>query len=76
MTSGTTPNVNVSWTDNDGGNWTTPRVITPQVVGAHQARAFTNCLGSSVERQYEIMITDPVKVALIDAYLDVTPGVA
>ena len=76
VTSGNTPQINVSWTDNDGTNWTTPRVITPQVVGTNQAAAFCNRMGSSAERQYEIMISDPVKVALVDAYLDVTPGTA
>lgn len=74
VTAGNTPNINLSWSDNDGANWTTPRVITPQVVGNNQAHAFTNRLGSSAERQYEIMISDPVKVALVDAYIDVTPG--
>jgi hypothetical protein len=59
---------------NDGGySWSTNEIWqTFGKVGARLSRVRFNKLGMSRDRVFEISITDPVRVILVDARLDVT----
>lgn len=60
---------------NDGANtWPGVRQVGLGLVGQYDTRVRFPALGSAVDRVFELVITDPVRVAIAAAYLDVTPG--
>lgn len=70
-----TPEVTLDWSDDGGHTWNNPRTTVPSVQG-HAGRVIFRRLGKSRDRVFRVSIEDPVKVALIDAYLRMTPGFA
>lgn len=70
---GTAPTVFLDWSDDDGTTWSTQRSKAPSVSGK-KGRVFFSRLGSARQRIYRTTIIENVKVAITDAYLDVTPG--
>lgn len=62
-------------TSDDGGHsWSNERTQTMGAIGEFKARAnFARC-GRSRDRIFEISGTDPVKVALLGAYVDIEEG--
>jgi hypothetical protein len=65
----------VARTSNDGGHsWGNERYQTMGLIGQYKARAnFSRC-GRSRDRVFEVSGTDPVKVALLGAYIEVREG--
>jgi len=73
----TNPTVSLRWSNDHGSTWNTAitRPIGPYAAGASsQVRVRWNLLGSARDRVYEVYGTDAVNIALMEAYLDVTPG--
>jgi hypothetical protein len=62
------------WSDDGGMTWSREAARSAGEIGATTARAIWRRLGRSRSRVYQVVITDPVKVALLDAYLDITAG--
>jgi hypothetical protein len=72
---GPLPQVTLDFSDDDGTSWSTPRTRTPsRPTNKAKSRVYWMRLGQSRERAYRITITDPVKVAITDALLELTPG--
>lgn len=71
---GTAPAVALDWSDDDGATFTAPRPRPPSISGAKKGRVIWRRLGSSRDRIYRVTISDPVKVAIADAFLTATPG--
>ena len=63
----------VDWSDDDGTTWSTQRSKAPSISGK-KGRVIFNRLGSARNRIYRTTIIENVKVAITDAFLDVTPG--
>ena len=72
---GSDPDVSLDWSDDDTDTWSAVRTRAPSKANK-TGRVIFNRLGSSRDRIYRVTISDPVKVAILDAYLNpqLTPG--
>lgn len=70
---GTTPQVILDWSNDDGDTWSAQKPKSPSMTG-RKGRVIWNRNGSARDRIYRVMVKDPVKVAITDALVDVTPG--
>ena len=68
---GSLPEVTMDYSDDGGYTWVTPKTITPSLNGRN-GRVIYRRLGRSRDRIFRITIDDPVKIALVDAYLKMT----
>ena len=68
---GSDPKIMLSYSDDGGRSWSQGRWRSAGRIGARQQQAVWYQLGMSRQRAYEITITDPVKIALLGAYLEV-----
>jgi hypothetical protein len=66
-------NPSLDWSVDGGNTYNTPRTTTSQAAGAFARYDFRR-LGRSRDRVYRVTITAAVKVAIVDAFLDVIPG--
>ena len=73
-TQGTNPQVSIRWSDDGGHTWSNEYWTEIGAIGKRKTRAIWRRLGMSRDRVYEIKISDPVKVVLIGAELDVEEG--
>lgn len=65
------PEVTMDYSDDGGYTWVTPKTITPSLSGRN-GRVIYRRLGRSRDRIFRVTIDDPVKIALVDAYLKMT----
>lgn len=72
---GSDPQVSLRWSDDGGFNWSNAHTRSLGAIGARKDRVFWNNLGMARDRVYEVSGSDPVKTALIDAYVTVEGGV-
>lgn len=72
---GSDPQMWLSWTTDDEvfGN---KHLLSIGKKGERRIRAYRNRLGSARNRAYKWTITDPVRVAIYGAYVDITPGIS
>lgn len=66
------PQLFLSWSDDGGHQYGTPRTLNMGRPGARKKRAIAWRLGSSRDRVYEISTNDPL--AIVDGYLEASPG--
>ena len=71
---GSDPQVMMRFSDDGGHTWSTTRQASIGAVGQRITRVKFNRLGRSRDRVYEIVVSDPVKLAIVDAYLEVSRG--
>jgi hypothetical protein len=71
---GEDPQAMLRFSDDGGHTWSNDKWTGFGAIGQTKKRALWRRLGASRDRVYEITITDPVKVAIIGADLDVQPG--
>lgn len=71
---GTDPQIMLKFSDDGGHSWSNEKWTTAGKIGRHKYRAEWRRLGSSRDRVYDITITDPVKVVLIGAELEIMKG--
>ena len=67
------PKVHLRWSDNNG-KWSSWHSRNLGSMGPSTKRLFWRGLGSSTERVYELRITDPVDVVLVDCYANIKKG--
>ena len=67
---GVDPQAMLQWSDDGGHTWGNEHWTTIGALGKYKNRAIWRRLGKSRDRVYKLTITDPVKVAMIGAYLD------
>jgi hypothetical protein len=75
-TQGTDPQVMLQWSDDGGHTWSNERWADIGKIGKRRTRVIWRRLGSSRDRVYRVMVSDPIKVVLIGAELDVEEGAA
>lgn len=68
---GSDPVAMLRWSDDGGHTWSNQRTVPIGKAGQYKARARFTRLGQSRDRVYELSISDPVKVTLISANLNV-----
>lgn len=75
---GSQPKVMLDWSDDGGHTWSSERWALADAssgqIGEYKTRVIWRRLGSSRDRVFRVKITDPVKVRLIGAYVDVERG--
>jgi len=73
---GSAPQVMLRWSDDGGHTWNGERQVSMGRVGQYGARVIFRRLGMTLklrDRVYEISGTDPVKVAIMGAELQISP---
>jgi hypothetical protein len=68
---GDDPQVMVRWSDDGGHTWTDEQWTSAGRIGAYTTRAVWRRLGRARQRTFQVVISDPVKVAIVTAYLEV-----
>lgn len=64
----------LEWSDDGGQTWTSPRSAGIGAAGAYTKRVIWRRLGDTRDRVYRVTITGQTKIALINAYLNLTGG--
>ena len=71
--SGGIPQISLRFSDDGGFSWNNPVMMSAGAIGQYRFRIERRQLGRSRDRVFEISGTDPVQIAIIDAYLDLVP---
>jgi hypothetical protein len=71
---GSDPELMLRFSDDGGHTWSQEYRVSAGPKGEYRKRAIWRRLGTSRDRVYEITISDPIKVAWLDAYLTLTKG--
>lgn len=74
LAAGGIPKVMLRWSDDGGATWGNEIEMSTGALGEYKFRVMASRLGVSRNRCFEIRITDPIPVALIEAYLKVRQG--
>ena len=68
------PQAMLRWSDDGGRTFGNEHWVTLGKQGEYRKRAVFRRLGRSRNRVFELVITDPIKVTIIDAYADINGG--
>lgn len=71
---GSDPQIMLRWSDDGGHTWSHEHWKPMGKKGEYNTRAIWRRLGRSRDRIFEVKITDPVKVSLIGAHIEVSAG--
>ena len=71
---GSAPQAMLRWSDDGGFTWSNELWVGLGRMGERRARALWRRLGKGLDRVFEVTITDPVRVAIVDAVLSVESG--
>jgi hypothetical protein len=71
---GSDPKVILTWSDDGGHTWSNERYADAGKLGNRKTRVKWRRLGMSRDRVYRVKITDPVKVVLIGAEIELEEG--
>ena len=74
LESGTDPLVYLTYSDDGGHSYITPREASLGVVGQRKNRVMWARLGNSRDRVYKVFGSEPVKTVLMGGYIDVDVG--
>ena len=70
---GADPQMMLRYSDDGGHTWSNELLSSVGKIGEYFARAVWRRLGFTRDRVFEVSVTDPVKVVLINAHVDATP---
>jgi len=71
---GSDPQIMLRWSDDGGHTWSNEHWHSMGPLGEYSRRAIWRRLGQSRNRVYEVVIADPVKRVIVDAWADVEAG--
>jgi hypothetical protein len=71
---GSDPQIMLRYSDDGGHTWSSELWVSAGALGNYAHRAIWRRLGRSRDRIFEIIYSEPTKVALVNAYLDVSGG--
>jgi len=71
---GIDPKIMMQFSDDGGHSWSNEKWSDIGQIGAFKARAIWRRLGQSRDRVYRLTISDPIKVTLLNAQIDVMSG--
>jgi hypothetical protein len=75
-TQGANPQAMLRWSDDGGYSWSNEHWRDIGKIGERNKRIIWRRLGSARDRVFELKITDPVKVAIIGAQIELVQGVS
>lgn len=70
---GSDPQVWIEYSDDAGRTWTDPDYVPLGKIGEYTARVFLRRLGAARNRVYRVGMSDPVRTAIIQAFVDAEP---
>lgn len=70
----TQPQAMLRWSDDGGSTWSNEHWTTIGALGKYQNRAIWRRLGTARDRVFEVVVTDPVKTAIVSANLKMSGG--
>lgn len=73
---GTDPQGVLTWSDDGGHTWSNERQASIGAIGERFTRVIFRRLGSARDRVYKFRVTDPVKVVLIGAEIELEEGLS
>lgn len=73
---GSAPKIMLRWSNDGAYTWSSEQLGSMGALGNYQTRVFWTQLGQARDRVYEVSGSDPVPVALVTSYLDVTTGLS
>lgn len=68
---GSNPQAMLRWSDDGGYTWSNERWTAIGAIGQRRWRAVWNQLGGSFARVFEVSVSDPVPITIMDAYADI-----
>lgn len=71
---GSNPKAMMSYSDDGGSSWSSERLVSIGRIGNRKTRVIWRRLGMSRDRVYKIKITDPVRVTILGAEIDLESG--
>jgi hypothetical protein len=71
---GSNPQISLRWSDNGGQTWSNYQTRSLGALGAYSQRAIWRRLGTARDRVFEVSCSEPIPLRIIDAYLDIRPG--
>jgi hypothetical protein len=71
---GSDPQISLRWSDNGGQTWSNYQTRSLGALGAYSQRAIWRRLGTARDRVFEVSCSEPIPLRIIDAYLDIRPG--
>lgn len=71
---GHNPQAMIQWSDDGGHSWSNEHWVSFGKIGKRLQRVIKRRLGYGRDRVFRLTITDPVKVAIIGAQLDLEVG--
>jgi hypothetical protein len=71
---GSDPQIMLCWSDDHGHTWSHEHWTSAGKIGEFKRRALWYRLGRTRDRIYRVVVSDPVKWALVDAYLQLESG--
>ncbi len=75
-TQGTDPQAMLQWSNDHGHSWSNEHWTSIGAIGARLSRVIWRRLGHARDRVYRVRISDPVKVTLLGAEIDIEEGAA
>jgi hypothetical protein len=73
-TQGHNPQAMLQYSDDGGHSWSDEKWVSFGKIGKRLKRAIWRRLGQSRDRVFRVTITDPVKIAIIGAEMDIVQG--
>ena len=73
VATGKAPDVIFDYSRDGGNTWTTPRTIEPSLSNK-RGRVVAHRLGEDRQRTFRVTITDAQRIAIVDAYVKVSPA--
>lgn len=70
----TTPLASLRWSDDRGNTWTTAIDTSFGLEGEYRTRVVWRRLGKGRDRIFEVSFDDPVRIAIVNAYLELKHG--
>lgn len=71
---GSDPQIMMRFSDDGGHTWSNEKQAAIGKLGNYKTRAIWRRLGQSRDRIFEVSVTDPIDVTLIDAEIEIEPG--
>lgn len=68
------PKAALSWSDDGGRTWSNEHWVTMGKIGEYTMRARWTLMGMSRQRQFRVVVTDPVKFTIVDGWFTAKPG--
>ena len=71
---GSVPNISLQISNDGGQTWSNPLLASMGLIGKYKTRARFQRLGSSRDRVFRLIVSEPVRCTILGAMLDLESG--